>query len=127
VDPSAFFARSPSIAYPDTPPLYFGERSPQWPRVRAAHLIAHPACEVCGHRRDLEVHHVQPYHLAPKLELTPSNLLTLGARCPTGNHHLLFGHLGDWSCVNRYARRDAAAWLRKILGRRAPAGVVIVT
>ena len=83
-------------------------------------LLANPTCAVCGHSRDLNVHHIQPYHLFPSLELEMTNLLTLGENCPTGNHHLLFGHLGDWSCYNPNVVIDARLWLTKIKCRRSP-------
>lgn len=94
------------------------KRSSKWPATRAAHLRANPACAVCGCRTDLEVHHILPFHVAPDLELNPRNLLTLGERCPTGNHHLLFGHLGDWSCWNEVAEHDVVEWRGKINTRR---------
>lgn len=75
------------------------KRSPSWPTVRAAHLKEHPTCWACGNDRDLEVHHVLPFHLFPHLELDPHNLLTL---CETIGHncHLNVGHLGSWRRYN---------------------------
>jgi len=93
-------------------------RSPLWRKVRQEYLLAHPTCAVCGHSRDLNVHHIQPYHLFPSLELEVTNLLTLGENCPTGNHHLLFGHLGDWRCYNPNVVMDSQLWLTKIRSRR---------
>ena len=87
-------------------------RSGRWPRVRAAHLAANPTCAVCGTRENLEVHHIQPFHLFPELELDPGNLLTL-CESPTHNDHLLFGHLLNWSLWNPAVVRDAE-WM---LGR----------
>lgn len=98
-------------------PLSAQPRSPKWPAARAKHLLAHPVCEVCGHNKDLEVHHIMPYHLKPELELDPKNFITLGVKCPTGNHHFLFGHLGSWQSYNKDVVADAAAWRKKIKER----------
>jgi len=77
-------------------------RSPKWAKVRAAHLKAHPACEACGQRDALEVHHVQPFHLQPDLELDPANLMTLcGDPC-----HIVHGHLMAWARYSPTARTD---------------------
>lgn len=66
-------------------------RSPQWPRIRRAHLEAEPICQWCGGTRSLEVHHIHPYHIYPSMELDASNLVTLceedGREC-----HLRVGH-----------------------------------
>lgn len=92
-------------------------RSPKWPSVRAKHLKAFPACAVCGCTKGVAVHHVEPFHIDPSKELDPDNLITLGEECPTGNHHLLFGHLGDWKSYNTDVRNDAATWRRKMQER----------
>lgn len=87
-------------------------RSLQWPKVRAAHLLRHPACEVCRTRKKLEVHHTKPFHLWPEFELDPANLMTL---CDP--HHLLFGHLMDWRSWNPRVWDDAEEWRRKLAAR----------
>ena len=90
-------------------------RSAQWPAVRKEWLKVNPYCAACGAKRALEVHHIQPYHLFPSLELVASNLLTLceGA----GNCHLMFGHLGHWKSYNRGVKQDCAEFLRKVVTR----------
>lgn len=86
-------------------------RSGQWQRVRREHLEREPACAACGRRKDLEVHHVLPYHKFPELELEPSNLLTLcNSPC-----HLVFGHLMNWRRTNSQVRNDAARYLQRVL------------
>ena len=83
-------------------------RSGRWPAVRAAHLLAHPTCSLCGHDRDLEVHHIEPYHLAPDQELDPANLITLCEESPLLpglNCHLFAGHLGRWASINPRVRK----------------------
>jgi 5-methylcytosine-specific restriction endonuclease McrA len=75
-------------------------RSPHWPKTRRVYLLTHGACAICGYTLHLNVHHIKPFHLFPALELDPTNFITLGEKCPTGNHHFLFGHFGDWTKWN---------------------------
>jgi 5-methylcytosine-specific restriction endonuclease McrA len=83
-------------------------RSPHWARVRGVWLQTHGWCAVCGFTAGLNVHHIQPFHLFPELELDPTNFITLGERCPSGNHHILFGHFGNYSKWNPDVRALAA-------------------
>lgn len=71
-------------------------RSGKWPAVRAAFLRKNPACIACGRTAKLEVHHIQPFHLRPDLELIESNLCAL---CDTPCH-LVHGHFLNWSASN---------------------------
>lgn len=90
--------------------LALAGRSPRWPKVRAAHVRAFPACACCGAARLLNVHHVLPFHKYPELEERDDNLITL---CEGGlgfNCHLWVGHAGNWRAWNTTVRRDAAAW-----------------
>lgn len=88
-------------------------RAGAWPRVRREHLAREPACAACGRAKDLEVHHIRPYHEHPELELDDGNLITLCADpC-----HLLFGHLCDYRSWNPGVREDAKAFLRKVRSR----------
>ncbi len=80
-------------------------RSPHWRVVERANKKG--SCEACGRARHLEVHHVLPFHLHPRQELEPSNLITLCRRC-----HLLFGHWDDWQSFNPQVRGYAAALLK---------------
>jgi 5-methylcytosine-specific restriction enzyme A len=77
------------------PPEVDDHRSPDWDRVRHAHILLHPTCEACGNPNNPEVHHLWPYHLFPQWELAEWNLYTL---CRV--HHLIFGHLMDWQAYN---------------------------
>jgi len=89
-------------------------RSSKWPSVRAAHLKAHPACEACGGRDSLEVHHIQPFHIRPELELDQTNLITLcGADC-----HLVFGHLHAWARVNDRVVDDVRSYRARVEAAR---------
>lgn len=78
-------------------------RSPQWGKVRAM-VLDGAACAACGTAKGLEVHHIEPFHIRPDLELEPSNLIPLCERC-----HLVFGHLGCWRCHNPLVAMDAAS------------------
>lgn len=91
-------------------------RSGQWPAVREAHLRAHPTCAACGRRDELNVHHVQPFHIFPSLELEPGNLVTL-CEGDTVSCHLAFGHLMHWRSWNPAVRGDAALFLEKVKAR----------
>ena len=96
------------------------KRSGHWATVRKLHLEKCPSCQVCGGTEKLEVHHIQPFHLNPDLELHPENLVTL---CESGkgglNCHLAFGHLGNFKQFNPEVQADAFTWCRKLLDARA--------
>jgi hypothetical protein len=92
-------------------------RSSEWSAVRAAHVKRHPACLACGSVEQLNVHHIEPFHLRPDLELEPSNLVTL-----CREHHFRIGHDPDgpwkpqkpsWIKSNPNVRQDAINWARK--------------
>lgn len=72
------------------------KRSGKWPTLEKQFLKEHPECAACGTHRHLQVHHKQPYHLHPELELEPTNLIVL---CFTRKNecHLRIGHGGRWS------------------------------
>lgn len=86
-------------------PVYGRERSPRWDAARKAWLKEHPECEVSGATKELEVHHVVPFHERPELELDPGNFMTLARP-----YHFLVGHFCNWSKVNLDARKEAARW-----------------
>lgn len=91
------------------------KRSSKWRDVRAAHLIVNPACELCGSKDKLEVHHIVPFHVDPTKELDPTNLITLceskkgGVTC-----HLFFGHLGSYKNFNAQVKADVLEWRSKL-------------
>jgi hypothetical protein len=96
------------------------KRSGQWPRVRAEHLAAHPACEVCGHTGEkINVHHILPFHLHPERELDPKNLITLCEDENFVNCHLFIGHLGNFHGWNPAVRIDAALWHKNLIANKA--------
>ena len=87
-------------------------RSPEWPDVREKHLQAQPSCQACGVADHLQVHHIQPFHLRPELELDPANLITLCEK-PGHDCHFVFGHYHDWYSWNADVIADVAAYLAK--------------
>lgn len=88
------------------------QRSPKWAAKRRDFIRRNPRCALCGCqiRERLNVHHVEPFHLRPDLELVDSNLetlceesdapLTLGLNC-----HQWVGHLGNWESINPRVRQ----------------------
>ena len=99
-----------------------GLRSNQWARVRRSFIEKNPTCAVCGRKSNLlksnEIHHCQPFHLKPELELLESNLITL-----CREHHLLFGHLMNFKSFNSNVREDSGVWKERIANR--PLGGII--
>jgi len=94
------------------------KRSPQWPKVRTAHLAKHPACAVCGSIKTLEVHHIVPFNVDPTRELDPKNLITLCEAKSNGvTCHQFFGHLGNYQSFNRSVVKDASKWSKKLKNR----------
>jgi hypothetical protein len=81
------------------------KRSASWPKVRKAHLADNPVCRACGGDKNLEVHHIAPFHLHPELELDPHNLITLCERA-SRNCHFVFGHFFDWQKFNPNVRNE---------------------
>lgn len=101
----------------DPPPLMFGgvPRSGKWPSIEKAHLETQPDCVACGRKgpHGNQVHHKQPFHLFPDLELDPNNLMT---GCPAC--HLVIYHLGCWARYNPDALSDALDHFRKVQAAR---------
>lgn len=89
-------------------PVFLGqERSRDWPKVRKAYLSKHPSCEYCGVKYSLNVHHILPYHLWPKLELVESNLITLCRDCHFRHGHSCGNGKSDWArCYNPNIRAE---------------------
>lgn len=90
------------------------KRSSEWPSIRKHHLIMEPRCAWCKCKCTchLQVHHIQPFHEHPELELEDSNLITL-CECPTSCAdcseylcHLKHGHLGDFKKENPNIRNE---------------------
>ena len=93
-------------------------RSDKWPGVRALFLKLHPTCTACGGTSKLEVHHINPFHLHPELELDQTNFITLCESDNNGiNCHLNLGHSGDFKSWNVNVVSDAAGMMLRITTR----------
>ena len=81
-------------------------RSPDWRKVRDEHLEKFSECAACGSKKDIQVHHIKPFHLHPELELNPKNLITL---CMSSKWecHLTIGHGGSFKAYNPNVIEDA--------------------
>jgi|LakMenE18May11ns_1017448.scaffolds.fasta_scaffold9903627_2 5-methylcytosine-specific restriction protein A len=93
--------------------LRYAIRSSRWKTVRKEFLKKNNTCAACGKNKDIEVHHIEPVHLAPELELEPSNLISLCAN----SCHLLFGHFMDFKSWNPNVENDCQIILDKIKNR----------
>ena len=92
--------------------LLTADRSSHWKSVRNDHIRRFPECAACGKGIDdgLYVHHIQPFHMKPELELDSSNLITF-----CYEHHFGIGHFGNWKTFNPNCVKDAAN-IRESLG-----------
>lgn len=98
--------------------LFGAPRSGKWPRVRKQHLEREPECAACGRKKNLEVHHIRPFHENPELELDDGvdgsgkdgNLITL---CDTPCH-IVHGHLMSWMRANPEVRADCERYRQKM-------------
>lgn len=89
-------------------------RSPHWEKVRSDYLKEHDSCAACGRKEHLQVHHKQPFHSHPDLELDPTNFITLCEYKKESECHLKIGHLGNWKKFNPNVVEDSAKNLAAI-------------
>ncbi|HNX23820.1 MAG TPA: HNH endonuclease signature motif containing protein [Spirochaetota bacterium] len=88
-------------------PGFSDQRSPEWENVRYAYIKDHPVCALCGTAKDLQIHHIKPFHLYPELELEPENLITLCVSKYWGfSCHLIAGHGGNFKYENTWILED---------------------
>jgi hypothetical protein len=95
-------------------------RSKHWRKLRKKHLQKNPYCYLCGNKKHLEVHHINPFHLRPDLELEPTNLITLcdkKSKVYIGSCHRVIGHKGSWRRKNDNLYADIYA-VQKIFNKR---------
>jgi len=88
-------------------------RSSHWETVRKNHLKLQPTCAACGNTKGLQVHHKQPFHIHPELELDENNLITL-CEDKSIECHFNIGHLRDWKSFNPNVEIDAKEKLLSI-------------
>lgn len=67
----------------------------QWRQTRNEFIRWEPICQMCARDKNLQVHHILPWHLRPDLRYEHQNLVTLCADC-----HLRFGHYNNWKDYN---------------------------
>ena len=87
-------------------------RSPIWYKIAKDFVRTHPKCEMCMTNTDLNVHHIQPFHLNPLLELDTTNLMTL-----CRHDHFLWGHFGKWASFNKDVKKDISDYRSRVLNR----------
>jgi 5-methylcytosine-specific restriction endonuclease McrA len=91
------------------------KRSSKWRAFRKRYIENHPACALCGSYVAVEVHHIQPFNIAPELELDETNCISLCEYKKFGvNCHLLFGHHGNYRKINKDVLADVASWRLKL-------------
>jgi hypothetical protein len=82
------------------------KRSGEWPTVEKHFKETHPTCAACGTTINIQVHHKIPFHLDRKLELDPTNLISL---CMSAREcHLQIGHCGSWKLYSPMVEKNAA-------------------
>jgi len=91
-------------------------RSPKWASFARALVKKYGSCSACMSKKRLEVHHIEPFHLAPHRELDRDNAIVLCRRC-----HLLIGHMDDFQMFNPHVERDAAFLVSRIAAYGDPA------
>jgi 5-methylcytosine-specific restriction endonuclease McrA len=82
------------------------KRSNKWKTVEKHFLEINNTCSACGSKKILNVHHIIPFHIDRKLELDPTNLITLcmgKLEC-----HLKIGHKNNYKLFNKHVSKDAA-------------------
>ena len=98
----------------DTIASKFGgtKRSSKWRSVRNKFIESNDECACCGSMKKLQVHHIEPFCIAPERELDTTNLITLCSRC-----HLFVGHCGWWAAYNSKLK-ESLEYLRIMLQDR---------
>jgi 5-methylcytosine-specific restriction enzyme A len=89
-------------------------RSSGWWDVRETRItLDRGMCRACGKSKQLQVHHIKPFHIEPELELDIDNTITLCLRC-----HLFLGHLDWFKSSNPDVVADSKTMLTKIENRK---------
>lgn len=87
--------------YTDSMKLGGVARSPLWGKTKKEFEKLHPkVCAVCGNKK-VQLHHVQSFASHPELELDFNNLRWLCEGFGTKQHHIEFGHLGNFKSINK--------------------------
>lgn len=90
------------IIPPCPDPLTLGvPRDPKWEHESKLYLKEYPACEICGRREGVVVHHKVPVHVDRSLEMKEDNWKVLCPPC-----HYYTGHFCHWEWWNPDVDRD---------------------
>ena len=67
----------------------------RWRRVRNDYYRLYPRCAACGYDKQIQVHHIVPWHVDESLRYDMSNLVSLCQPC-----HFRYGHFCNWRSWN---------------------------
>lgn len=101
--------------YTETGAVFYAQHNYEWRKTRNHFFARNPLCAMCSADKDIQVHHILPWHLYPELRYTTTNLVSLCQPC-----HFRFGHGRDWKAYNPDINNLAVAAqrsLRKVVTR----------
>jgi len=67
----------------------------KWRKTRNAFYKLNKTCAMCNATKDIQVHHIKPWHLYPEERYSYENLVSLCLPC-----HFRFGHGRNWKAHN---------------------------
>lgn len=94
----------------------FGARSPKWSKFRDKCVKEHPFCAACNGTKELQAHHIKPFHIYPELELEKKNIIIL-CMAPSHYCHFVLGHAFRWDDWNPKVELSAKMLLKVVLHR----------
>ena len=97
-------------------PEHYENIKEEWIEFERKYWKEHPDekyCHVCGEKKNVELHHIIPRHIAPDKIFDENNLIPLCRAC-----HFRFGHLCNWDNYNPHIVEDAKMIHELILRRR---------
>ena len=75
---------------------HYADIADKWEEFERKYYESYPKiCKACGEKIHIDLHHIIPRHINPKLIFTTSNLIPLDRAC-----HFHIGHLLNWSYYN---------------------------
>lgn len=97
-------------------PEHYDNIKDKWEEFERKYWEKHPDekyCHICGERKNVELHHIIPRHVAPDKIFDEDNLIPLCRAC-----HFRWGHLCNWDDYNPHVREDAKMLSALISKRR---------
>jgi hypothetical protein len=67
----------------------------RWRQVSRAYRARHPRCALCHRDKNIEAHHIVPWHKSAELRYDDNNLISL-----CRDDHFKFGHFNNWKLSN---------------------------